>query len=186
MIKKIVAVLVSMFLAAFMLTACSQPEKQKDPKDESTLVFDKKLENGIQLQVYRIAEGKLSASQAEIMTKHKEGDPIIAVRYVLTNTTESPIDIRNVTLWNANFKNSPNGVGSFNFSDTSLHKDLGYSTLPEEFVLSNKEQWILEPGKSTQFAYDWIIDSKDLLMDYYIVFSGDKNIYKAEVNLKKP
>lgn len=186
MIRKIVALFLVLFVATFALTACTSNEEKRNPKDENILVFDKELKNGIQLQVYRISEGTLTAKQAEILPKHKAGEAIIAVRYVLTNKSDKPVDVKNVTLWNANFKNSSNGVGSFNFSDTSLHAELGYNTLPDEFATSNQDQWMLQQGETVQFAYDWIIDSKDLIMNHYIVFQGDKTMYEAEVDLKKP
>lgn len=187
MFKKILALLVATIATSLLLTACStSSEPPRNPKDENILVYDEELDNGIQLQIYRIAEGKLTKKQAEVMSTSKEGDPIIAVRYVLTNKTDKPIDVRNVTLWNGNFKNSSKGVGTFNFSDISLHAELGHFTLPQEFQHENLEKWMLEPGKSTQFAYDWIVDSKDLIMNYYIVFNGDGNIYQVEANLSKP
>ena len=179
--------MIALLATSLMLTGCSNSsEKPLNPKDENVLVYDEELKNGIQLQVYRIAEGKISKKQAEVMSNSKEGEPIIAVRYVLTNKTDKPVDIRNVTLWNGNFKNSSKGVGTFNFSDISLHAELGHPTLPKEFQYENLDKWILEPGQSAQFAYDWVIDSKDMIMDYYIVFTGDDNIYQAEVKLKKP
>lgn len=186
MFKKIFALIAMVIATSLFLTACSTgSETPRNPKDENILVYDKELENGIQLQVYRIAEGTITKKQAEVMSNNKEGDPIIAVRYVLTNKTDKPIDVRNVTLWNGNFKNSSKGVGTFNFSDISLHAELGHTTLPQEFQHENLNKWMLEPGKSTQFAYDWVIDSKDMLMDHYIVFTGDDNIYKAEIDLSK-
>ena len=187
MFKKFIALILSFLFAGLMLTGCSSSDnKPKNPNDENILVYDKELDNGVQLQVYRIAEGTINKKQSEVLVNNKEGDKIIAARYVLTNKTDKPIDVRNVTIWNANFKNSPKGVGTFNYSDISLHADLGYTTLPAEFEFSNQEKWMLEPGKSAQFAYDWVIDSNDLIMTHYIVFAGDKNIYQAEVNLTKP
>lgn len=186
MFKKLIAVIATLVIASFVLTACaSTPEKPKDPRVEDSLVYDKQLNNGIQLQVYRIAKGTVTEKYAPIMTKNKVGDEIVAVRYVLTNKTDHAINIRNVTLYNGNFTNSSNGVGIFNYSDTSLHADLGYQTLPKEFEFSDSDKWMLEPNKSAQFAYDWSVDSKDMQMTYYIVFPDDKNVYNANIDLSK-
>lgn len=183
MFKKLFVIYLVALSTALFLTACSTNEPVKNPKDENVLVYDKQLDNGVQLQIYRIAEGTITKEQAAVMASSKEGDPIVAVRYVLTNKSDKPVDIRNVTLWNGNFKNSSKGVGTFNFSDISLHASLDRPTLPQEFQHANLDKWMLEPGKSAQFAYDWVIDSKDMVMNNYIVFNGDKTIYPVEVDL---
>ena len=186
MFKKLIAVIATLIVASLALTACTPtPEKPKDPRVENVLVYDKELDNGLELQIYRIASGTITDKYATVMVKNKVGDKIVAVRYVLTNKTKNPVDIRNVTLWNANFTNSSNGIGTFNYSNTSLHSDLGFPTLPEAFEFSDSSKWMLEPGTSAEFAYDWIIDSKDMVMTYYIVFPDDKNVYNAEVDLLK-
>lgn len=181
--KRILAVIAA---ATLLLTGCSAQETKKDPRDENVLVYEEKLKNDIQLQVYRISEGELTEEFQKGMAEAKVGDPIIAVKYVLTNKGNEPVNIKNVTLWNGNFKNSSQGIGIFNYGEISLHTALGYDTLPKEFVETQDDKWMLQPNASATFAYDWLIQSKDLIMNYNIVFPDDKEYYSVEVDLKAP
>lgn len=182
--KKLLALIASTMI---LLTGCtSQPEIKTDPRDENIMVFEETLDNGIQLQIYRISEGTLTEEYQKGMSEAEIGDPIIAVKYVLTNKSKEPVDIKNVALWNGNFKNSQQGIGIFNYGELSLHTDLGYTTLPEEFVNSQEETWMLQPEQSATFAYDWLIQSEDLIMTYNIVFPNNQEFYTIEVDLKKP
>lgn len=182
--KKLLTILVA---SALLLTGCSAAaEKPKKAGDENVLVHEEMLKNDVELQIYRIAESKLTEEYQKGMSEGKVGSPILAVRYVLTNKGTSPVDIKNVTLWNGNFKNSNKGVGVFNYGEISLHSDLGYPTLPQEFVESQDSTWMLQPDASVTFAYDWLIQKNDLIMSYNIIFPNDKEIYRVEANLSSP
>lgn len=191
MIKKAVTLFFSIAMLTLLgvsLSACSAPPEYKSIKkgDENLLVHEEVLKNNVEIKIYRIAEGELTEAQAKVLANSKKGEPIIAVRYMLTNKSEKPVNIKDVTIWNGNFKNSPKGVGTFNYSDISLHNELGHPTFPKEFFETNSSEWMLQPNDSAQYAYDWVIDSKDLIMQHFIVFKGDKNVYNIEVNLSKP
>jgi hypothetical protein len=183
--NKILAVIASLLV----LTGCTAPVETKDDKGEVKTevllninrhkeVWDDKVE----VNFYLLGFGKVDEKSIAALDGIKLGTDVVAVRYEFTNLTDEPIDIYGLNIGNAGFNNNEKPVGTINFSETSLHSALGFKTIPADWDASGK--WIIPAKGKADISLDWVVESKDYIMNYWWKMPFEKDTRQFSVSLK--
>jgi len=143
-----------------------------------TLVNETQFANGLSVKSYQIGfgyptkeevrlwnslESTESAEPTPDSTSETEGSldsskRVVAIRYDVTNTTGSPIDVKTFNPRNGFFTDSESldDQATQSASDDSLHGILNAASNPNQFDI-DAASWSLAPGQTASWALDWLI-----------------------------
>lgn len=150
-------------------SATKSAEVTNPIRKEETLLKETSFPSGLSVKVYQIGFGYPTQEEMRLWNDNtKDKLPkagsldskrrVVALRYDVTNTTTSAIDVKKFNPRNAYFTNSGklDNQAQPSFSDDSLHTMLKVPSNPSEFNLDDPA-WSLAPGKTASWSLDWLI-----------------------------
>lgn len=181
--KKLILLLL---LPVLILTGCSSAKNNEAPTGNYGKVINQLKDtetwkDKIEVKFYLLGVDKVDSYMSGF-NGAKKGQEIIAVRYELKNLSDKDINMTGFNFGNAGFDNPTKPVGTFNYSQNSLHEKLKFPTFPEEWSSTGK--WILPAGKTLDVSFDWIVENKNYKMFYYWLMPFDSKYTSFDVTFK--
>lgn len=152
--------------------AAEEPAGDTPSIVEGETVTTAEFENGLKVDVvvlgYGVTTEDSNWKNKDGSNAYPKGTREAATAFVLTNTTDKPLNIRGFSQ-TGGFEGSDHYSNKNSSSTESTHVKLGYDNAPYDTYGFDAKEWLLEPGESAYYADSIYIEASGVLVTSFSI-----------------